>query len=126
MLMELCVLGQRFFGELQRLRTPAGLFLSMRGSSPRTVARRLDGTGVSLADISAICLTHLDHDHFSTAWAQLVHHQAEHVALLLTPIPECLHAAAITRNLALARWSSCFASASARSRRRTPSSHCPA
>jgi phosphoribosyl 1,2-cyclic phosphodiesterase len=38
------------------------------GIGPRTAAARLKGTGVSLADVSAICLTHLDSDHFRSAW----------------------------------------------------------
>ena len=35
---------------------------------PRTTASRLAGTGVSLSDISAVCLTHLDRDHFNLNW----------------------------------------------------------
>jgi phosphoribosyl 1,2-cyclic phosphodiesterase len=43
------------------------------GIGPRTTAQRMHGTGVVPADIAAICLTHLDRDHFSLAWVnQLV------------------------------------------------------
>jgi ribonuclease BN (tRNA processing enzyme) len=31
-------------------------------------ADRLKGTGVSVADVSAVCLTHLDRDHFNPNW----------------------------------------------------------
>jgi phosphoribosyl 1,2-cyclic phosphodiesterase len=31
-------------------------------------ARRLNGTGVSVRDVRAICLTHLDSDHFRPSW----------------------------------------------------------
>lgn len=40
------------------------------GIGPRTTARRLDGTGVRLADIRAIVLTHLDSDHFKPTWLE--------------------------------------------------------
>jgi ribonuclease BN (tRNA processing enzyme) len=39
------------------------------------MTRRLAGTGVSLADIRAIMLTHLDRDHFAPTWcAAMLHH----------------------------------------------------
>jgi phosphoribosyl 1,2-cyclic phosphodiesterase len=38
------------------------------GIGPRVTAQRLNGTGVSIADVSAICLTHLDRDHFGFGW----------------------------------------------------------
>ena len=38
------------------------------GIGPRSLAKRLDGTGVRLVDIAALCLTHLDRDHFSPHW----------------------------------------------------------
>jgi glyoxylase-like metal-dependent hydrolase (beta-lactamase superfamily II) len=38
------------------------------GIGPRTAATRLAGTGLSVSEVSAICLTHLDRDHFSYNW----------------------------------------------------------
>jgi phosphoribosyl 1,2-cyclic phosphodiesterase len=38
------------------------------GIGPRTTAKRMDGTGVHLRDVRAICLTHLDSDHFRASW----------------------------------------------------------
>ncbi len=38
------------------------------GIGPRTAAKRMAGTGVSLSDVKAICLTHLDSDHFNANW----------------------------------------------------------
>jgi phosphoribosyl 1,2-cyclic phosphodiesterase len=38
------------------------------GIGPRTFGKRAEGTGVSLNDVRAVCLTHLDHDHFSFRW----------------------------------------------------------
>ena len=40
------------------------------GIGPRVAAARLCGTGVRVADFRALCLTHLDADHFSPAWTQ--------------------------------------------------------
>ncbi len=38
------------------------------GIGPRAAAKRMTGLGVSTADIKAICLTHLDVDHFNPTW----------------------------------------------------------
>ena len=42
------------------------------GIAPRTAAKRLDGTGVSLRDVAAICVTHADCDHFRPAWVEFI------------------------------------------------------
>src|SRR5215213_8480248 len=68
MSLELCVLASGSSGNCTLLRTPSGVLLIDAGLGPRTTAKRLDGTGVSLRDIRAICLTHLDSDHFSASW----------------------------------------------------------
>lgn len=39
------------------------------GIGPRVAAKRMEGTGVSLRDVRAICLTHLDGDHFRGVWS---------------------------------------------------------
>jgi phosphoribosyl 1,2-cyclic phosphodiesterase len=68
MSLELCVLASGSAGNAAILRSPAGILLIDAGIGPRTLAERLDKTGVSLADIAALCLTHLDRDHFSPRW----------------------------------------------------------
>jgi phosphoribosyl 1,2-cyclic phosphodiesterase len=69
MSVELCILASGSSGNCSVVRSPAGVMLIDAGIGPRTCARRLDGTGVRLGEIRAICLTHLDHDHFSPTWA---------------------------------------------------------
>jgi len=72
MSLELCILGSGSGGNCSALRAPSGVMLIDAGLGPRTVARRLDGTGVRLSDVRAICLTHLDSDHFSTTWVDTI------------------------------------------------------
>ena len=69
MSLELCILASGSAGNASILRTPAGVLLIDAGIGPSTLAKRLDGTGVHLTDIAALCLTHLDGDHFSLRWA---------------------------------------------------------
>ena len=66
--MELCVLASGSSGNCAAVRTPAGVLLIDAGIGPRTAADRLKGTGVCVADVSAVCLTHLDRDHFTPNW----------------------------------------------------------
>ncbi|MEA2707713.1 MAG: hypothetical protein QOF78_314 [Phycisphaerales bacterium] len=68
MSIEVCVLASGSSGNCTVLRTPAGVLLIDAGIGPRITAKRLDGTGVLLRDIRAICLTHLDSDHFRASW----------------------------------------------------------
>jgi phosphoribosyl 1,2-cyclic phosphodiesterase len=68
MSIEVCVLASGSMGNCSIVRTPAGVVLIDAGIGPRTTARRLDGTGVRVRDIRAICLTHLDSDHFRPSW----------------------------------------------------------
>jgi phosphoribosyl 1,2-cyclic phosphodiesterase len=70
--MELCVLASGSAGNVAVVRTAAGVMLIDAGIGPRTTAARLKGTGVSLNDVSAICLTHLDSDHFRANWAATI------------------------------------------------------
>ncbi len=69
MSLELCVLASGSAGNAAILRSPAGVLLIDAGIGPRTFSQRLQGTGVQLGDISALCLTHLDGDHFTPRWA---------------------------------------------------------
>jgi phosphoribosyl 1,2-cyclic phosphodiesterase len=68
MAIELCVLGSGSAGNCSVLRAPSGVMLIDAGLGPRVMASRMNGTGIALADVSAICLTHLDRDHFSFNW----------------------------------------------------------
>jgi phosphoribosyl 1,2-cyclic phosphodiesterase len=68
MSLELCVLGSGSAGNCSVLRTPGGAVLIDAGLGPRVTESRLKGTGLKLDDVRAICLTHLDHDHFNGNW----------------------------------------------------------
>jgi phosphoribosyl 1,2-cyclic phosphodiesterase len=72
MSLELCILASGSSGNCSVLRAQTGAMLIDAGIGPRTTARRLEGTGVSLADLRAICITHLDHDHLSFAWLNTI------------------------------------------------------
>src|SRR2546421_7208328 len=69
MSIELCVLASGSLGNCSILRTPGGVLLIDMGIGPRTTARRMEGTGAGVCDVAAVCLTHLDRDHFSPTWA---------------------------------------------------------
>src|SRR5436305_13170816 len=79
MSLELCILASGSAGNCSLLRTPSGVILIDAGIGPRIAGRRLNGTGVTLADIRAVCLTHLDSDHFRPSWVRVL---ARHKALL--------------------------------------------
>lgn len=70
--MEICVLASGSGGNCAVVRTPGGTMLIDAGIGPRTAAARLKGTGVSVSEVSAICLTHLDSDHFRASWATTI------------------------------------------------------
>ena len=69
MSLELCILASGSAGNAAILRSPTGVMLIDAGIGPRTLSERLEGTGIQLADISALCLTHLDGDHFTPRWS---------------------------------------------------------
>jgi phosphoribosyl 1,2-cyclic phosphodiesterase len=69
MSLELCTLASGSAGNAAIVRSPAGILLIDAGIGPRTLANRLEGTGVRPTDIRALCLTHLDGDHYSPSWA---------------------------------------------------------
>jgi phosphoribosyl 1,2-cyclic phosphodiesterase len=68
MSLELCILASGSSGNASVLRSPAGSMLIDLGIGPRVTAQRLYGTGVTAADVRAVCLTHLDSDHFGRSW----------------------------------------------------------
>jgi phosphoribosyl 1,2-cyclic phosphodiesterase len=63
-----CVLGSGSGGNCSVLHTPGGVMFIDAGLGPATTARRLEQAGLTLADIRAVCLTHLDQDHFRPRW----------------------------------------------------------
>jgi phosphoribosyl 1,2-cyclic phosphodiesterase len=72
MAIELCVLASGSMGNCTVVRTPTGVMFIDAGIGRRITAQRLSGTGVRVADVSAICLTHLDRDHFSLSWIETI------------------------------------------------------
>ncbi len=72
MSLELCVLASGSSGNCSVLRTPKGVMLIDAGIGPITTSKRLSRTGVAMTDIQAICLTHLDSDHFNAHWAATI------------------------------------------------------
>jgi phosphoribosyl 1,2-cyclic phosphodiesterase len=68
MSIEVCVLASGSSGNCAIVRTPTGALMVDAGLGPRTTAKRMDGTGIAVRDVRAICLTHLDRDHFSPTW----------------------------------------------------------
>ncbi len=69
---ELCILASGSAGNCTVLRTPGGIMLIDAGVGPRAILSRLTVAGVSLGDVKAICLTHLDSDHFRPAWLKTI------------------------------------------------------
>jgi len=94
MSLQLCVLASGSSGNCTVVRSPAGIVLIDCGIGPRTAAARLKGTGVSIHDVSAICLTHLDRDHFNLNWIN---------AIVSRGIRLFCHASRMDELLALAR-----------------------
>lgn len=67
---QMCVLASGSGGNCSVLRTPGGVVLIDAGLGPRLVSQRLASSGGSIgaADVTAVCLTHLDRDHFNPNW----------------------------------------------------------
>lgn len=66
--LRLCVLGSGSGGNATVLRFGDTTLLVDAGFGPRTTDKRLSQAGLSLTRIDAVCLTHLDQDHFRTTW----------------------------------------------------------
>src|SRR5688572_18633343 len=75
MSLELCVLASGSSGNCTVVRAPTGVMLIDAGLGPRVTARRMNGTGVRVRDVRAICLTHLDSDHFRHSWLATIARQ---------------------------------------------------
>lgn len=68
MALEFCVLASGSGGNVTLLRAGGNYALIDAGLGPRATDKRMIGTGITVADIHTICLTHMDVDHFSPAW----------------------------------------------------------
>lgn len=66
--LHVCVLGSGSGGNSTVVRHGEHAFLIDAGFGPRTTEQRLEQVDLKLANIAAICLTHLDQDHFRPAW----------------------------------------------------------
>ncbi len=70
--LEVCVLGSGSGGNATVARFGGRALLLDAGFGPRTIAHRLAQAGMTLADLDAICLTHLDTDHFRPSWVPVI------------------------------------------------------
>lgn len=66
--MELCVLGSGSGGNASAIRVDDAIVMVDLGFGPRTIVQRLQQARVQLDDVQAVCLTHLDQDHFRPNW----------------------------------------------------------
>jgi len=72
--LQLRVLASGSSGNCSAVRTPTGpIVLIDAGIGPRVVAQRLAGSGAAVADVAAVCLTHLDRDHINSGWFGTLH-----------------------------------------------------
>lgn len=67
-----CVIGSGSGGNCAAVRGEDGLWMIDLGFGPRTTATRLAGRGHTLDEIRAVCLTHLDRDHYRPTWAKVL------------------------------------------------------
>jgi phosphoribosyl 1,2-cyclic phosphodiesterase len=72
MSLSLSILASGSAGNCGLIRGPSGVMLIDCGIGPRAAASRMKGLGVSPGEIAAICLTHLDSDHFNDNWVRFV------------------------------------------------------
>ncbi|HEX7010977.1 MAG TPA: MBL fold metallo-hydrolase [Phycisphaeraceae bacterium] len=66
--MSVCVLGSGSGGNATAIRLGQEAMLIDAGFGPRTLRRRLAQAGLALEQVRALCLTHLDQDHFRPNW----------------------------------------------------------
>ena len=69
--MSFCVLGSGSGGNCAVLRVGGQAVFIDAGLGPRVTAARLEGSGLGPSGIGAVCLTHLDQDHFRPAWVRV-------------------------------------------------------
>ncbi len=92
--MELCVLASGSAGNCAAVRFDGRrLLLIDCGLSPRATAERLAAVGASLDDVGAVCLTHLDRDHFAPAWGPILVRRGIRLCCPAERVDEALDAA---------------------------------
>ncbi|MEM1107314.1 MAG: MBL fold metallo-hydrolase [Planctomycetota bacterium] len=67
---RLCVLGSGSGGNSTVLNVGGRSLLIDAGFGPRTTTQRLEQAGLTLSEISDICVTHFDTDHFRKSWVR--------------------------------------------------------
>ena len=91
---ELCVLASGSAGNCAAVRlADRQLLLIDCGLSPRATAERLATVGASLDDVAAVCLTHLDRDHFWPAWGPVLVRRGIRLCCPAEQVEEALAAA---------------------------------
>jgi phosphoribosyl 1,2-cyclic phosphodiesterase len=76
MSLSLSILASGSSGNCAVLRCGSAVMLIDCGIGPRTTAARLRQLGIRGTELLAICLTHLDSDHFNARWiSQIVKHR---------------------------------------------------
>jgi phosphoribosyl 1,2-cyclic phosphodiesterase len=76
MSLSLSILASGSAGNCSVLRSGGAVMLIDCGIGPRTAAGRMKGLGIGIERVEAICLTHLDRDHFNPAWAATIIRQS--------------------------------------------------
>jgi phosphoribosyl 1,2-cyclic phosphodiesterase len=72
MSLSLSILASGSAGNCSVLRGEGGTILIDCGIGPRTAAQRMTELGVDSREVCAICLTHLDRDHFNPNWVRQI------------------------------------------------------
>jgi phosphoribosyl 1,2-cyclic phosphodiesterase len=72
MSLALSILASGSSGNCSVVRSRGGTLLLDCGIGPRAASTRMKHLGVGLDDLSAICLTHIDSDHFNPNWVQTI------------------------------------------------------
>lgn len=75
MSLSLSILASGSAGNCSVLRGQSGTILIDCGIGPRTADQRMKTMGAHAGEIVAICLTHLDRDHFNPNWIRQIVHQ---------------------------------------------------
>jgi phosphoribosyl 1,2-cyclic phosphodiesterase len=72
MSLSLSILASGSAGNCSVVRSGSAIMLIDCGIGPRTATGRMKGLGIGLDDVGAVCLTHLDRDHFNPAWTATI------------------------------------------------------
>ena len=87
-LLAVCNLGSGSGGNCTVLRLGEQALLIDAGFGPRTTRQRLAQAGLTLENVHALCLTHLDRDHFRPSWPDRLREHGIRVLLHRWHLPE--------------------------------------